>query len=175
MADVPSSQPEDLSSRRASSTGSGLPAISRAIHVSLVFQAAGALLALGSAVLTGPQPGAEWFGGLDLDWIAWLMAGWSFFWLTCCTAVFVALRARAHGVKRLVMSRATLGLVVWLGLGLFGVLHLWFVLFAAGSGRVVFERSATMLLTLLLSAGSQWIAEILAMMGAFRTGRRTGA
>jgi len=169
---MPHSRPEESGGARLSSTASGLPAISRAIHISLGFQAVGALLALGSAVLTGSHPGDEWFGGLDLDWVAWLMAGWSFFWLTCCTAVFVALRARAHGFKRLVMTRATLGLLVWLGVGAFGVLHLWFVFFAASIGRTAFAPSATMLLGLLFSAAAQWGAEILAMMGAFRSGRR---
>jgi hypothetical protein len=135
----------------------------------------GALLALGSSLLSDSHPGEEWFGGLDLDWLAWLMAGWSFFWLTCCTAVFVALRARAHGFKRLVMTRATLGLLVWLGLGVFGVLHLWFVLFVASSGRTAFAPSASMLLGLLFSAAAQWLAEILAMVGAFRSTRRLRA
>jgi hypothetical protein len=84
----------------------------------------------------------------------------------------VALRARVSGAARLARSRAALGLLVWLGLGVLGVLHLWFVLFAAGVEPKVFAGSATMLLCLLGALAAQWAAEIVAMIGAFRIARR---
>jgi cation transport ATPase len=175
MDELLPSRPEGMSSAGRSSAGrSGIPAVSRAIHVSLGFQAVGALLAVAAAVLSDKHPGDEWFGGYGMDAVAWLLAGWSVFWLTCCTALFVALRAHAHGASRAALSRAGLGVLVWLALGVVGVLHLWFVLFAASHGSRMFAHDATVLLCLLFALGVQWAGEIVAMMGVFRMRRRSG-
>jgi len=132
--------------------------------LSLLLQAAGVVLAVGSAWWSRRVPQLEWFGAWPVPRLAWALAIGSSFWLLCCTAIYLAVRSNL-AATRLAALRSGIGLLVFLGCVILSVLQLWYLILAAAMSPGQTTPSGLLLPCLLTSFISLWAAEILAIMG----------